>query len=177
MQISNEQLHALLSNIPDPKMRKELSDIATGKITHEILCLSEDVFIDTDEPVLNKKDEPILNKDGSAKTKSVKTLLREGCKGRSIAKVYSGGKIVMTSSDGKAWLKSSRDRFDGNKGFQCWCGQDSLLAKQEMGHIGESVPSNEDLGAIWQKITKDPSSYPVINGEKIVDGFMIKEII
>lgn len=176
MQISNEQLHALLSNIPDPKMRKELSDIATGKITHEILCLSEDVFTNTDEPVLNKEGEPLLDKEGNPKTKSVKTLTREGCKGRLIAKVYNTGKIVMTSSDGKAWLRSSRDRFDGNKGFQCWCGQDSLLAKQEMGHIGEAAPSNEDLGAIWQKITKDPSSYPVINGEKIVDGFMIKEI-
>lgn len=176
MQISNSQLQSLLSNIPDAKMRKELSDIATGKITHEILCLSEDIFVDTEETVLDKNDEPILNKDGTPKTKTVKTLSREGCKGRLIAKVYNTGKIVMTSSDGKAWLRSSRDRFDGNKGFQCWCGQDSLLAKQEVGHIEEAAPSNEDLGAIWQKITKDPSSYPIIDGEKIVDGFMIKEI-
>lgn len=176
MHISNSQLQSLLSNIPDPKMRKELSDIATGKITHEIYCLSEDIIEDREVEILDKNNEKVLDKNGNAKTKTIQVIVREGCKNRLIAKIYNTGKVVMLASEGKAWLKSSRDRFDGNKGFQCWCGQDSLLSKQEVGHIGEAHPSNEDLANIWQNITKDPSSYPVVNGEKIIDGFMIKEI-
>lgn len=177
MQVSNAQIQSLLNNLPDPKMRREMSDILTGQVKYEILCLSEDVYQDVEEPVLNKKGEQVLDKKGLVKTETINKLVSEGCKGRSIGKIYNTGKVVMTTSDGKAWLRSSRDRFDGHKGFQCWCGNDSLLAKQELGHIGEAAPSKEDLGEIWKKISSDPNSYPTIKGETIIDGFMLKEII
>jgi len=49
-------------------------------------------------------------------------------------------------------LKSTRERLDGTLGFQCWCGNNTLVASTEEGIITANVPSKEDLLKIAQNI-------------------------
>lgn len=180
MQVTDSQLQTLLKNIPDAQTRRQLADIVSGKVSHEVYCLSEDVVETVEVPHLDKEGKPVLysagEKAGQPKTRQEERLVRKGCAGRLIARIYNDKRVVMVASEGKAWLRSSRSRFDGFKGFQCWCGNDSLLADQEKGHITAVEPNKEDLGAIWKNLQNNPTNYPNINGEQIIDGFMIKEI-
>ena len=84
---------------------------------------------------------------------------------------------MVTDKNNESYLGTSRHRLDGFMGFECWCGNDSRLAPQEVGHLGAAPPSKSALEKIWQKVTNTPSDYPITNGEQIIDGFMIKELI
>lgn len=157
MNIPNSALRQILKNIPDRKQRDVIANIMTGKITHEVACLSEDVY------------------EGKGKKK---VLVREGCKGRVIAHIFNDGKIRLTISDGKAWLRASRHRLDGATGFQCWCGNDSRLCIQERGITGieKNAITKSDIEQVYLNLQKKPANYPVFQGKQIIDGFAIQEI-
>lgn len=108
--------------------------------------------------------------------KNVKCLSEE-CKGRLIGYVYRDGSIKLCEPDkeGKYWLRAHRHRLDGYVGFECWCGNDSRLAKQEVGHVGISV-SKEAMESVAQAVDAEPSHYPIVNGEQIIDGFLLEDI-
>lgn len=144
--INNSQLEKLLQNIPDVKQRELLRNIATGKVVKQIRCMSK------------------------------------ACSGRIVAHVLDNGRLVTVASpkvkggENFMWLRSSRDRLDGNKGFECWCGNDSRLAPQEKGYIDTkgNAPTKADLSKIFEKVQNEPSDYIVINGAQNIDGFVIE---
>lgn len=101
----------------------------------------------------------------------------ETCKGRHVGDIYTNGRVVATEDkDGKMWLRSSRKRFDGFMGFECWCGNDSRLAEQERGIIGKAAPSKSHLEKVWENIQAKPPQYKKTKGATTIDGFRIKEV-
>ncbi len=103
----------------------------------------------------------------------------ETCKNRLIGRVHRNGAIreVYNEND-EAYLRSSRDRLDGYKGFECWCGNDSRIAAQEEEHIKSNgnPPSKAGLEQIFVNVKSHPSNYPVKNAKQIIDGFEIREV-
>lgn len=155
--IPDSALTQMLDQLP-PDTRKSLSNIVSGRITHQIIC----------------------NGEGTSE--------REGCNGTVIAYLYADGlderrqpkyrvePVVL--QDGTMRLRSSRKRLDGQTGFQCWCGNDSLIARQEAGSIQRDglPPSRDGLEVIYSALQRDPATYPEINGAKEVDGFTIERV-
>jgi len=99
------------------------------------------------------------------------------CKGRLIGQILDTGKVNAVADNGKTYLRASRHRLDGFMGFECWCGNDSRLAKQEKGHIGAFAPDKTALQKVWENLNFKPSDYPVVNGEQNIDGFILKEMV
>lgn len=112
----------------------------------------------------------------NANAVKVVTCESKKCKGRVIGHVLDNGKVNAVADKGKTYLRASRHRLDGFMGFECWCGNDSRLAPQEKGHIGAFAPDKTALQKVWEKVNKQPSDYPLVNGVQIIDGFKIKEI-
>ena len=148
--ISNEALHDMLKQLPDAQARS-LAHIVNGKISHQVRCLG-------------------------------------GCKGNVIAYLYidgtdSRGRIKYhvepaIAPDRSMKLRSSRVRLDGQIGFECWCGQDSRIAKHEAGILSPIwiPPTRDDLVKIATRLRDDKPYYPEINGVKEVDGFQFERV-
>lgn len=137
----------MLRSIPDPKLRKTYGDILSGKMPKSVHCLS-------------------------AK-----------CKGRLVGYIQVDGKVIEEPTFDKktkekiAGVVTSRDRFDGKKGFHCACGNRSILAKEEQGIISSNPPTQNDIMKIASRLQKRGNKQtPVINGTEEVDGFRIQEI-
>lgn len=180
MNIPNAAVEEMLKAIPDRKQRSQIASIINGKVVKEVYCHSEDIKGKEFVPVIGADGQVVRYKSGAKagqeKTEAKEVLVQTGCKGRLIARIFDDGRVVMVASEGKAWLRSSRHRFDGHMGFQCWCGQDSLLAEAEKGVIGEAPPTREDLGAIYEKLQVKKPNYKPFQGATFVDGFEIREI-
>jgi len=101
------------------------------------------------------------------------------CKGRLIGQIYKDGTIrEVADKEGKVYLRASRKRLDGFYGFECWCGANSKIAKQEEGilfHTG-NTPSKTDVERIYEGIQKHPSKYANVNGSINVDGFLMEGV-
>lgn len=133
----------------------------------------QELFRKIPDPKLRGQLSDLVN------SKAVKAVycVSDTCKGRLVAHITDTGKVnAITEKDGKTWLKSSRHRFDGFMGFECWCGNDSRLAAQEKGYIGASAPDKSALQKVWEKVNDKPSDYPLIRGSQTIDGFKIEEI-
>ena len=138
----------MLKNLPDSQ-RKAYGAIVNGEITHLVHC--------------------------DSKT----------CKGKVIAHIYADGRVVETDlvidKKGKyglysSGLEGSRQRLDGNWGFRCYCGNNSILAEAEQGQIGRGAPSKENIETIAQRLSKKPTKV-AIKGDKIaVDGFTVEKV-
>lgn len=140
-------LNDLLNSIPDPKQRKIISDIATGKVVKQIICTKG-----------GKESHP---------------------KNAVIGYIYSSGRIEgAQNSKGEMMLRSSRDRFDGNKGFECWCGNDTRIAEVEAEDIDKrgNPPTRNGLENILKKLNMKKEAYPVKDGAQNIDGFIIQEV-
>lgn len=71
-------------------------------------------------------------------------------------------------------IMSARQRFDGEWGFECVCGNDSRIAEQEKGIITSSIPTKEDMNKIFNNIKKKPTKVVESATGKVIDGFVIK---
>jgi hypothetical protein len=109
------------------------------------------------------------------------------CNGRIIANIYRNGKVEMTLfDDGEGgeigFLFASRNRLDGFMGFECRCGNDSRLCKQEQGHVhhspttGGAALSKQKLEDIGRTIQDNPSDYQKVQGCVEIDGFVIEDV-
>ena len=110
-------------------------------------------------------------------TKVVKCMSKE-CDGRIIAHIYMNGDIRPTHSDGVMFMRASRNRLDGQIGFQCWCGNDSRLCEAEIGVEGieSGAVQKSDIETVWSRLQGKPAVYPEVAGAKLVDGFSIEDI-
>lgn len=139
------QERALLNSITNPRQRRDIERILNGQIVAQVRCMSE------------------------------------SCNGRIIANIYKDGKVELTFSPGKnspenvAWLRSHRNRLDGFLGFECWCGNDSRLSKQEVGHVSTGV-TKEGLKAVAKNVDENPSRYEKIGDSLTIDGFVIQDV-
>lgn len=182
MQVANKAIEEMLKNV-DPQTRKVLSNIVTGKIIANIYCLSEDQKETQDVPTLDKKGNPEVYKTGKQKgepkTHKEEVLVREGCNGRLIGRIYDNGRVEpVREIDGNMYLRSTRKRLDGAIGCECWCGQDSRISAQEAGDLDckGSAPTKEGLEKIFERIQKNPTVAEIKNGRTEIDGFAFEEL-
>ena len=180
MQVNDELVNQMLRNLPAAH-REQMANILKGQVAFEVVDTSDDVYQDFEVPLLDENEQPVLYKTGKrkgeAKTTTEKRLVQEGAKGRVIAHIMTDGSVVpLLDEKGRMWLRSSRMRTDGEWGFQSWSGVDSLIAAHEAGIIGEAQPTKQDLYMMAERLQKQPPKYATINGERHVDGFIIREV-
>lgn len=182
MQVSDEHINKMLQNLP-PEQAAQFASIIRGEVENEVVCPSEDVFEDRDVLLFDDDEQPIVYKSGDRKgeqkTKKEKVLVQEGCKGRVIAQILTDGQVIpVNQPDGRMFLRSSRRRTDGEIGFECWCGNDTRIAPNEDGILKAdgSQPSKEDLLNMAAKLKQNPPKYATINGERDVDGFILRKV-
>lgn len=180
MQVNDELVNQMLRNLPAAH-REQMANILKGQVAFEVVDPSDDQFENVEVPVLDENDQPVLYKSGKnkgePKTTTEKKLVQEGGKGLVIAHIMTDGSVIpLVDEKGRMWLRSSRMRTDGEWGFQSWSGLDSLIAAHEAGIIGEAQPTKQDLYVMAEKLQKQPPKYATINGERHVDGFIIREV-
>lgn len=131
--------------------------------------------------LIENVEDPIMkatlsNIAGGNIIKQVRCLSKT-CKGAVIAHIYHDGQIIEVKNSEKSGCLSSRKRFDGYMGFQCRCGQRSILSAQEKDTVGPvmPMPTKEELQEIAKRINKNPSSYQEQDGAIEVDGFIIED--
>lgn len=139
--VRTKTLQDMIGAIPDPKQRKLLSNIVSGKITYEVRCESK------------------------------------VCEGAVVGHIYADGTVMEKENEEKtSGLISWRKRFDGELGFRCLCGNESIQAKEEKGHLpirGTGIPSRSDLEQISQKLAKRSKGYEDKPDGRLVDGFKL----
>lgn len=118
-------INEMLKNIPDPKTRQFYADIALGKYSEQIRCMSE-----------------------SCKGKVIGYLMGNG------HAVEKPGDFDYKKKRPKSGLASTRHRIDGILGVSCYCGNSSLLAPEEEGTISAKTPSQEEVQGILMKMSK-----------------------
>lgn len=180
MQVSDELVNQMLRNLPQDQ-QNVVAGILTEEYTHEVICNSQDEYEDVEVPVTDEDGNQVFFKSGKRKgepkTTKEKKLVQEGAKGRVIAYITTDNKVVPVKDElGRMWLRSSRRRLDGEWGFQSWCGTDSLVAEAEKDIIGEHQPTKDDLYRIATNLNENKPKYATINGEREVDGFVIREV-
>lgn len=180
MQVSDQLVNQMLRNLPQDQ-QDIMAGILTGEITHEIIDTSEDQYEMQDVPVLDEDGNQTFyktgDKKGHPKSKNEKVLIQEGGNGRVIGHITSNGQVIPVKDElGRMWLRASRKRTDGEWGFESWSGNDSRIAPHEQGIIGGDQPSKEDLHRLAFNLEQNPPKYVTINGERQVDGFIIREV-
>lgn len=182
MQVADEHINKMLQNLP-PDQAAQFASIIRGEVEYEVVCNSQDVFEDIEVPVVDDNGDAVLYKSGArkgeVKTTKEHRLVQEGTNGRVIAHIMSDGQVIATKDEnGFMWLRASRRRTDGELGFECWCGQDTRIAPNEDGIIKAdgSQPSRDDLLELATKLEQNPPKYATINGERDVDGFILRKV-
>lgn len=151
-QVSNRAVEEMLKNA-DPQSRRLMAGILKGKFIAKIYCMSEE------------------------------------CDGRHIGNVLDTGERdinqnpvtrvePVTDTDGKMYLRSTRNRLDGFMGCECWCGNDSRIAAQESEHLSDNgaAPTRDGLFAIYESIQKSPTQSVIKDGRTIIDGFAFEGV-
>lgn len=155
MYIPDSTAQSMLKNISDPKLREIYGNILSGNFPFKVYCMNP-----------------------QSKTHKLGLLIGyiDG-KGRCIEEITldkSGAPI--------AGIETSRDRFDGRKGFRCHCGNWSIQAAEERPVLGKYKipvpPTKEDLLEINARIQKTGKTLGMVfsNGKLEYDGFMIEQV-
>lgn len=185
--VSDSALKEMLKQLP-AEQQKSLANIISGKISHQIRCMSDDRYETVEQPVLDDEGNQVVGDDGTPQTEQIERLVRPGCKGEVIAYLYHDGldgnakpkyrvePVVLPDKSMK--LRASRKRLDGHFGFQCVCGGDSRIAEHETGVIAYdgNPPTREGLETIYGRLQQKPADYPEIDGIREVDGFQIERV-
>lgn len=114
--------------------------------------------------------------------------LSKKCKGKLIGYLDNNNRAIdepTINKDGEpiSGIETSRDRFDGRKGFKCYCGNDSILAEEEKGILNRTIvpvpPTRDDMNEIFSRLQKSKKDVLMFdqNHQVEYDGFRIKEII
>lgn len=182
MQVSDEHINAMLQNLP-PDQAAQFASIIRGDVEYEVICNTQDVFEERDVPTLDENEQPLFYKTGARKgelkTHKESVLVNSGTNGRVIAQVMTDGQVIAVKDENDfMWLRSSRRRTDGEIGFECWCGQDTRIAPNEDGILKAdgSQPSKDDIMQMAANLEQNPPKYATINGERDVDGFILRKV-
>lgn len=152
----------MLKNITDPKLRETYGSILSGNYPFSVFCMDPQKLT------------------GEKKQAHPKNQL--------IGYIDSKGRVIdeptIRKADNRpvAGIETSRDRFDGRKGFRCYCGNWSIQAPEEQPTFKKYKfpvpPTKEDLVEIHQAIQKSGKTpgLEFINGAAEYDGFKIEEV-
>lgn len=159
--VNQSIMNSMLKNISDPKLRETYGDIVSGKYAYEIYCL---------KPQIN----PLTKKPFHGNRVAIGYLTKRG-------KVIDACVTDKKTGQPIAGVETSRDRFDGRKGFRCYCGNWSIQAKEEQGVLKAAKvprpPTRDELQEIFQKVEKSGKGpLQFSNGWAEYDGFGLKEI-
>ena len=182
MQVSDQLVNQMLRNLPQDQ-QSIMAGILRSEIKYEVICPTQDVYKDVEVPMTDDDGNQVLYKSGEKKGQprmtTEKKLVQAGANGRVIAYIHADGTVQPTKDEnGFMWLRASRRRTDGEYGFECWDGTDSRIAPNELGILKAdgTQPSKEDLYHMAENLQKQPPKYATINGERHVDGFIIREV-
>lgn len=182
MQVNDQIVNQMLRNLPQDQ-QNQFAAILKNDVAFEVVCNTEDEYRDVEVEMKDDDGNIVLYKTGEKKGQprmtTEKQLMRQGTKGRVIALIMNDGSVMPTKDEnGVMWLRSSRRRTDGEYGFECWCGQDSRIAPNEMGILKAdgTQPTKEDLYRMAENLQKQPPKYATINHERDVDGFIIRKV-
>lgn len=164
MQVQNAVLNNMIRGIKDPKLREQYGNIISGKYPYKVYCMTPGINPRNKKPAHPKKFH-IGYVDKAGVSLEIQTVDKEN--------------IPI------AGIKSSRDRFDGRKGFSCHCGNDSIRAAEEQKVIGTykkvpvfaRPPTRDEIQRIFgelQKSGKGPLEFD--KGWAIYDGFALEEV-
>lgn len=157
MHVRSNLLNDMLSNISDPKLRDTYAQVISGKFPFIVYCM---------DPQIN----PATGLSHEA--------------GVLIGYVRRNGKTVeevVVDEDGTriAALVSSRDRFDGQKGFRCLCGNSSIVCPEEADIVVPGwFPNKADLTKIAKRLEGQVKKAKALTVGSSVeyDGFRVEEV-
>lgn len=182
MQVNDQIVNKMLQNLPH-EQQNQFAAILRNEVAYEVVCNSEDKTEERETPTLDENGKRQYFKSGERKgqlkTHKETVVVRKGTKGRVIAHVMKDGSVVpVNDENGFMWLRSSRQRTDGEIGFECWCGLDSRIAPNEKGILFDNgnQPTKNDLFKMAENLQKQPPKYATIKHERDVDGFIIREV-
>lgn len=182
MQVNDQLVNQMLRNLPADQ-QSQMAAILRNEVAFEVVCNTQDQYADVEVPLTDEKGEVVLyktgDKKGTPRTKIEKQVVKQGTNGRVIALIFNDGSVQpVKDENGFMWLRASRRRTDGEIGFECWCGQDSRIAPNELGVLKAdgTQPNKQDIYQMAENLRKQPPKYATINGERDVDGFILREV-
>lgn len=191
MQVAQNVIKDMLGKIEDPKLREVYGSIISGQVIAQVRCMSEDIVETRTFPLFDEDNAPILFKSGKRKgeqkTEDKKIVVRTGCAGRVIAYIDESRRVDETEPVANAnefynghyssGLEGSRVRLDGQLGFRCYCGNNSVLCEEEKGVITPARPTSDDLQKIADRLSRRKGNeYMPNKGKTNIDGFIIEEL-
>lgn len=160
MQANAATINEMIKSIPDPRMREMYGNIVSGQYKFKVYCI-------------NPRVNPATRKPYHAKM----------C---AIGYIAGNGQVVDAQTVDKrgepiAGIESSRDRFDGRKGFKCYCGNWSIQCEEELGVLKQSraplPPTKSELQQIFEKLkSSGKQQLKFVNGAASYDGFLLQEV-
>ena len=158
MAVPDSVVADMLRNLP-PQQQQAYGDIVNGNVTHLVKC---------DSDYCKGRVIGHLMSDGRVVEANLKTPTKSELKGAEKAKISYG---MYTSG-----LEGSRQRLDGNWGFRCYCGNNSVLSEQEQGIITAGAPTQKDIYQIADNIQRKPTKVTQSGGKLSVDGFTLEKV-
>ena len=138
----------------------------------------KDMLANISDPSLQSMYGSILAGDIIARVH----CLSDTCNGTVIATIDKLNVVSETApieKDGVyiSGLEGSRKRFDGQIGFRCYCGNESILCDEERSIITPARPTKDDLTLIANRLSgRKGDPYQKINGTIVVDMFAIEDV-
>lgn len=160
--VHDSVLNGMLKNIKDPKLRETYGAIISGKFPYKVYCMNPQKLEGEKKPA---HDVGVL-----------------------VGYIDLKGRVIdepVARKDGTpiSGVETSRDRFDGRKGFKCYCGNWSIQAPEEQGVMKAtrlpSPPTREDMVKIHENLTASGKAMGMNfdQGFMEYDGFRIEEVL
>jgi hypothetical protein len=152
MQVQSKVLNDMLRNIPDPALREAYGQIIGGQFPYLVYCMKP----------ANKAHKP----------------------GVLIGYITKNNRCIDEQTRNKddeivAGIETSRDRFDGRKGFKCYCGNWSIQCEEEA--LPQSAiprpPTRDEIFEIHERLMKSdrPQGMDFSAGPMTYDGFKVEK--
>lgn len=158
MAVPDNVINDMLKNLPAP-MRQAYGSIVNGDVVSLVHCDSE---------YCKGRVIGHIMADGRVVETDLKTPTKKELAGAEKAKISYG---LYTSG-----LEGSRQRLDGNWGFRCYCGNNSIVSQQERGIISAGAPTKDQIMTIARNVQQKPTKVTQSGGKISVDGFTIEAV-
>jgi hypothetical protein len=156
--------HDMLQYITNPEIRQTYANILNGRIVAQVRCNSA---------TCKGRVIAHISADENGELGVAHEVLPLEPTQAQIRKFEKEGHTPPTYVSG---LEGDRVRLDGSRGFRCYCGNNSILHKHEVGHVRANSPTKRDLEQVFGKMHSQPIKYKEVNGKMDVDGFTIERI-
>lgn len=148
MQVSQNLMNEMIKNVADPGLRDRYAMAISGKYPKSIYCMKPQ----------KRKHKP----------------------GKLIGYIDNRDHCIEENTQNKAGefvagLFTSRDRFDGLKGFRCHCGNSSIVCDEEADTVVPGwTPNQKDMAKIWNRLQGSNCKQSVEGPVMEYDGFKVE---